>query len=997
MSGLFPGCNKSRFQTIFLIVLYGIPFVNAISASSSNQERKHLENYFNSPVGSGIYSNNYDSARLTLSGIIQITEKEGYWDLCLKALTELASISDENYRYQVQKEAVEKGVLILQQNSAALDSLDENYSIRANMYLMTGSYYNKGGEFNKALVVFQSLIQKLNEIKTAEKRDKFNAFAYLADLYMKMGLYEKVYESYLLAGECIPPEKEENFYYSYVYDQYLGSYFYRIKNFILAKSYYIKALNKIRSMPVSADWKGYLVPNYNILALIYQSLNQRDSALFCLQKSLSLQDPDDPEISETYEYYGDCLLNFNDFAGALSYFEKIKLYQDKSANYTPYKKASILSKIGISYQGQEKYQEALKNYQQAFAIIYNDASYLENNAVNPDFKSIQADKTIIRLLIFKSNALYELAKHSKNKPELLLQSMRTYRLATLVIDEFRQKISTDEFKEFFVTDVRKMYQNAIKASYLSYQISPNDSIMEFAFFFMEKSKNQVLLDAIRENSAIRYSNIPDTLITEENKYKIKLVTLQNRLYNLKFKDADPVLINNCQYEYARTQNSYGDFLHQLETDYPEYYRLKFSYKVPSVPEIKKLLKHQLLIEYMVGDNFVGVIAFDRGRSFFSLVPLNSVFINNLTGLLKDLANTDDEKRYGPENFQRFVRNAGALYSILLEPALKSFRNTSQLIIIPDERLCFLPFEVLIDKIPENIHQVNYRDLDYLLRRFVIHYEFSSELFVEHSHVSDHQFHGDSYLGFAPDYLQKEGLKKVRVLGKGNSAYLTPLAFNRQEIEEAASIFNGRALIGKSANAKAFRENKLSSRIIHIAAHTVINDSIPGLSGIFFSNESDSVMNENDTYNDVIYVNEIYNLDINSSLAILSACGTGKGKLLRGEGLISIGRAFQYAGCPGMIMSLWKISDLSAAEIMKSFCRSLKKGRNVDVALRNAKIQFLKDAGVTGHSHPFYWSAFVLIGKENPLFHRNYTIPVILFVLLIATCGMIYYKRIRQKI
>jgi CHAT domain-containing protein len=156
------------------------------------------------------------------------------------------------------------------------------------------------------------------------------------------------------------------------------------------------------------------------------------------------------------------------------------------------------------------------------------------------------------------------------------------------------------------------------------------------------------------------------------------------------------------------------------------------------------------------------------------------------------------------------------------------------------------------------------------------------------------------------------------------------------------------------------------------------------------------MNENDTYSDVIYINEIYNLNINSSLAILSACGTGKGKLLKGEGLISIGRAFQYAGCPGMIMSLWKISDLSAAEIMKSFCRSLKKGRNVDVALRNAKIHFLEHAGVTGHSHPFYWSAFVLIGKENPLFHRNITIPVILFILFITTGGLVYYKTIHRK-
>jgi CHAT domain-containing protein len=982
--------KKSINWTIFFSLLSG----NVLSCGSAfgDIDRKHLQSYFNYPAGTGMYSENYDTARIILLDIIQKSEEAGYWDISLNALGELASISDQNYRSQVQKEAVEKGERILRLYSADLDSLDPNYSIRANMNMMIGSYYYKDGEFNKAVVVLQSLIQKLKETRKAEKKDIFSAYAYLADLYMKKGLYEKVYESYVLAGQYLPEGKEEHLLYSYIHDLYLGSYYYRMKNFVLAKSYYIKALKKIRNKPVTESWKRYLIPNYDILALIYQSLNQQDSALICLQKSLSLQNKNDPSVLETYEYYGDCLLNFRDFKGALFYFQKISRYQDKNANYTPYVKASILAKIGHSYQGQKKYHEALKSYQQAFAIIYRDSTYTWNDAKNPDYKIIQADKTIIRLLIFKSNALYELAKLGKSKQELLLQAMSTYRLATRIIDEFRQKIGTDDYKEFFVTDVRNMYQNAIKASYLYYQIAPNDSIIEFAFFFMEKSKNQVLLDAIRENAAMKYGNIPTILISEENRYKNKIVSLQNRLYNLKFKNADSVLISNCQYEYAQTQNSYGEFLHRLETGYPDYYRLKFGYMVPSMAEIKKLTSHKLLIEYMMGDNFIGIIACNQRQSFFRLVPLNDVFTNNLSVLLKDLGTTDGENRYSPESFQRFVHAAGALYSVLVGPALKVFKNPVQLIIIPDERLCFLPFEVLIDKNPRDLDVVNYGNLDYLLRKFVIHYEFSSELFVEHMRAADKKNNGDSYLGFAPDYVQKEGLKRVKVLGRGNAAYLTPLTYNRQEIEEASSIFNGRAYIGKSASADAFRRNRLSSRIIHIAAHTVINDSIPELSGIFFSNDSDNGRKDGENYRDVIYVNEIYNLNINSSLAILSACGTGKGKLLKGEGLISIGRAFQYAGCPGMIMSLWKISDRSAAEIMKIFCRNIKKGRSVDVALRDAKIDFLDRAGTTGYSHPFYWSAFVLIGKDKPLFHRNYTLPVILFVLLILVSGFIYFKK-----
>jgi CHAT domain-containing protein/tetratricopeptide (TPR) repeat protein len=985
--------KKSIIGTILFSFLWGNILSNDRNSSGAGIERKQLRDYFDYPAGTGMYSANYDTARIILLNIIQKSETAGYWDICLNALAELAAVSDQNYRSQVQKDAVEKGERILRLQSSVLDSLDPDYSIRANMNMMIGSYYYKDGEFNKAVVVLQSLIQKLRKTKGARKKDIFGAYAYLADLYMKMGLYEKVYESYIIAGQFLPEETEDYLLYSYILDLYLGSYYYRMKNFVLAKSYYVRALKKIRNKPMNGDWKLYLIPNYDILALIYQSLDQRDSALICLQKSLSLQSPKDASIMETYEYYGDCLLNFKDFKGALVYFEKIRSYQDKNGNYTPYQRASILSKIGQSYQGQKKYNEALKSYQRAFAIIYRDSSYLStgNYSVNPDFTSIQPDKTIIRLLIFKSNALYEVAKLSKNKQELLLQAMSTYRLATLVIDEFRQRIGTDDFKEFFVTDVRNMYQNAIKASYLYYRIAPDDSIVDFAFYFMEKSKNQVLLDAIRENAAMKYGNIPARLISEENKFKNKIVMLQNRLYNLKFKNADPGLISNCQYEYVRMQSSYGDFLQRLETTYPDYYRLKFGYRVPAMHEIKKILKGQLLIEYMIGDNFIGVISFNQEKSFFKLFPLSGVFKENLTVLLRDLGNEDGENRYSQETFQRFVHAAGALYSVLLRPALKGFKEPGRLIIIPDERLCFLPFDVLIDKIPRNLNQVNYENLDYVLRQFVIHYEFSSELFVEHTRTPDKKINRDSYLGFAPDYVQKEGLKKVRVLGKNNSSYLTPLAFNRQEIEEAASIFNGRAYIGKSANANAFRGNRLSSKIIHIAAHTVLNDSIPELSGIFFSNDPEEGVKENETYNDVIYVNEIYNLNINSSLAILSACGTGKGKLLKGEGLISIGRAFQYAGCPGMIMSLWKITDRSAAEIMKVFCRNIKRGRNVDLALRDAKIDFLNHAGAY-KSHPFYWSAFVLIGKDRPLFHRNYIVPAMLFVLIIAVGGLIYFKK-----
>ncbi len=102
----------------------------------------------------------------------------------------------------------------------------------------------------------------------------------------------------------------------------------------------------------------------------------------------------------------------------------------------------------------------------------------------------------------------------------------------------------------------KCIENAIQACYNAYEIEPNDSVIAFAYHFIEKSKNQVLLDAIRQNQARKFGNIPDTLIDKEYHFKSQLVKMQNDLYELNFQNADPEIIRNCEFESARIQNEY---------------------------------------------------------------------------------------------------------------------------------------------------------------------------------------------------------------------------------------------------------------------------------------------------------------------------------------------------------------------------------------------------------------------------------------------------------
>ena len=245
-------------------------------------------------------------------------------------------------------------------------------------------------------------------------------------------------------------------------------------------------------------------------------------------------------------------------------------------------------------------------------------------------------------------------------------------------------------------------------------------------------------------------------------------------------------------------------------------------------------------------------------------------------------------------------------------------------------------------------------------------------------------------------MYKRQHENIVVLGRGTTEYLTPLKYNISEIKDAAGLFNGKAYLAEDANERAFKEMASASKIIHIAAHTIINDSIPELSGIFFSTLSDNIDLKSETEDNVIYINEIFNMNLNSRLIILSACETGKGKLLKGEGLISIGRAFKYAGCPGMIMSLWKINDQSAYEIIMAFCRNLKKGYKKDIALRNAKLDYLKHAENFSTAHPFYWSAFILIGNNEPLFSHKGRNLILTGSGILLIAFLLFFRHLKKR-
>jgi CHAT domain-containing protein len=108
------------------------------------------------------------------------------------------------------------------------------------------------------------------------------------------------------------------------------------------------------------------------------------------------------------------------------------------------------------------------------------------------------------------------------------------------------------------------------------------------------------------------------------------------------------------------------------------------------------------------------------------------------------------------------------------------------------------------------------------------------------------------------------------------------------------------------------------------------------------------------------MNEIVDMKLNADLVVLSACQSGLGKLVRGEGMIGLTRAFLYAGAGSVVVSLWKVDDLATSRFMQKFYKRMQEGAGIPDALRQAKLDMLS-SGVPAYRNPFYWAPFVVTG------------------------------------
>ena len=198
-----------------------------------------------------------------------------------------------------------------------------------------------------------------------------------------------------------------------------------------------------------------------------------------------------------------------------------------------------------------------------------------------------------------------------------------------------------------------------------------------------------------------------------------------------------------------------------------------------------------------------------------------------------------------------------------------------------------------------------------------------------------------------------------------------LIYTEKEISSIVKLFAGNSLQAKGylyskATEENFKKQATKYKFVHIASHGFCDDKEPNLSGIaFYQIKQDSLklkdLPEEITENNegILFSGETYNLVLNADLVVLSACESGAGRLMKGEGMMGLSRGFLYAGTPNIVYSLWKIGDFNTSQLMTDFYRYVLQKKNYAHALRLAKLNLLNTEAT---AFPKFWSGFELVGE-----------------------------------
>ncbi|MGV3586441.1 MAG: CHAT domain-containing protein [Adhaeribacter sp.] len=870
-----------------------------------------------------------------------------------------------------------------------------------------GIIYQMRGNYRQAIKNYQESVAYEKNINPQADSSSFYPLVLISESYIHLNHYDSAYTAYEKAARVLAKYPHIPSVYAMRFYNGLGSLYYLFGNYAQSINYYEKILkilapdgkapqpansdqvtryvmysNNIASahrklglyQPAINKIKGLLRYNiisnilYQNMATAYLQLNKPDSAKTYLQKIKLKNIPDGASLDATaeeidyYNSFGAVYLKTKNYSQALKSFNQAQEICLSRLNAKNDGLAMAYAGKGQVYAAQKQYLPALKQYQLALQSLH----FTSNNTniyQNPeDFRNVIAPLLYFEILISKAEAFRQYFAQTHHLTDLEA-ALKTYQVAFGLAAHIRKGFDSDEAKLFLTNTVAPAYEEAIATGFALFTRTNQSHYLQVAFALAEENKAAVLAESLRDLEIKKIPGISQALLRQEANLKRSNAALLVKL-------AEDT-VSSARREMYRTYIRENEIkLAKIYKDFEKnkrYYALKYDTKPLNISQVQAELHGKTaVVEYFIGKKHLYAFVISQDNFTAKRIGNTVDFTQNWQKLYAALYQAKPGYRYQGNDA------AHQLYQQLLAPLTPAIAQKERLLIIPDKALCYLPFEALVPDVNNS---------RYLIQDYTVSYAYSAKLLhpVSESSVNKHAV---SVLAMAPF---GEISRQVNNTTRAN--LLAPLLASAGEVEN----IGGQVYIGKEATKERLQQLVRRFDIVHLATHAKADNQDPLQSYIAF-------YQHNLQNSSRLYASEIYNLPLSKlKLVVLSACETGNGKLVNGEGIMSLARAFAYAGCASIITTLWQAEDNATAFITTRLHNYLKRGKSKDEALRLAKLDYLESQTNSRQQSPVYWANFVFIGDEAPVYPGNIPLGWVLGATAISMLtGWLLYKRRQRK-
>lgn len=706
----------------------------------------------------------------------------------------------------------------------------------------------------------------------------------------------------------------------------------------------------------------------NNIGTLYSQIGNPKRALEYYEESLSIRQKIQPpsQFATLYGNIANRRFELGDVQQAAEYYETILSIRREQGNKREI--ARTLLDLAKVEDKNANLQQALEYANQAFAIADSAKDYSQLSDASAWLGHIQRSmgNSSQALSHYKESLAYSRFLNKKSQINPLMQVARAYHQlnsdsalaygheAIQLIEEGRSStgansaIKSDYFKQYsdFYIDMA-----AWTLKYKQDQAG--------AYALVEQAKARTLSDELVQASQRIDEQLPDSIRIERNGMLNNIDGLYSKLQLTQDEEERKQLQNTIrkrELEYAAYQN-------ELHEKYPSYKKLELQ-KPVGLDRAQSVNSNQTAtLEYAMNDEHLLVFFITEDGTSVRHYNLSELTSMQAKSLLEQVQQYKDAILAHAERSELNLLS-DRLYGILVEPFEDQLDEYPNLIIVPDGPLAYLPFEAL---------RHNNR---YMIERHYIKYVpsvTSLTLMKDPQHEQQKQL------------LAVAGSEVMNIDSKTGQriSSLSSLPFTMVEVDSIASHFNSVTTLKEESVTEGALKRYLNEdyRYIHLATHGYIDEDEPTQSGLRLSGTQG--LEVSSAEDGLLKSSEIYRLNLNSDMVVLSACNTGIGKVVKGEGMLGLQRAFFYAGTSSVVVSLWNVYDRSTAYLMNEFYKAILSGDydsddswakqmlrwagwetsipfgEKAAAMRTAKLNLISHPL---YNHPVYWAPFIVVGR-----------------------------------